>query len=130
MRLPSLRTLTLLAAAFAAVGTAIALPTVAYASVYSGQGILGGIAAATGLGGIVGATSITELIVKVINFILNVVLLLAVLAIIIAGIYLIVSNGEEGQKDKAKKIIMYAIIGIIVILLSRAIVIFVNNIFS
>ena len=102
----------------------------AHASVYGGGGLLQGLSAAAGLGGIVGASSITALIIKVITFILNLVLLLAVLAIIVAGIYLITSNGEEGQKDKAKKIIYYAIIGIIVVLLSRVIVTLVNHLFD
>lgn len=104
--------------------------TPAFASVYGGQGILAGISAAAGLGGISTSTSLRELIVRVIIFVLNFVLLLAVVAIIIAGIYLIVSNGDEGQKDKAKNIIIYALIGIVIILFSRLIVTFVNNLFS
>jgi hypothetical protein len=105
-----------------------ATPTLA--AVYGGQGILAGISAAAGLGGISTSTSIRDLIIRLILFVLNFVLLLAVVAIIIAGIYLIVSNGDEGQKDKAKNIILYALIGIVVILFSRLIVTFVNNLFS
>lgn len=107
----------------------VAVFQTAHAAVYGGQGLIAGINAASGLGGIVAATSITDLILKIINFILNLVLIVAVLAIIIAGIYLITSNGDEGQKDKAKKIIFYVIAGIILILLSKVIVLFVNNIF-
>ena len=70
------------------------------------------------------------LILKIINFILDIVLLVAVLAIIVAGIYLITSNGDEGQKDKAKKIVTYVIFGIILILLAKIIVLFVNKIFG
>jgi hypothetical protein len=43
---------------------------------------------------------------------------------------LIVSNGDDAQKEKAKKIVMYVVIGIILILFSRAIVILVNNTFG
>ncbi len=100
------------------------------ASVYTGNGLFSGINTLAGVGGISNATSITALIFKLIAFILNIVLLLAVAAIIIAGIYLIVSNGDEGSKDKAKTIVFYAIAGIILILFSRLIVIFVNNIFD
>ena len=103
----------------------------AYAdSVYGGGGITDGIANALGLGGISRISTIRELIVAIINFILDIILLLAVGAIIIAGVYLIMSNGEEGQKDKAKNIVFYAIAGIILALFSRVIVLFVNSIFS
>ncbi|MBP7114414.1 MAG: hypothetical protein KBA40_03100 [Candidatus Peribacteraceae bacterium] len=101
----------------------------AMAQVYGGCGILCGISSASGLTGLTTATSISELVFKIINFILDIALLLAVLAIIIAGLYLITSQGEEGQKDKAKKIIFYAIIGVLLILFSRAIVMLINSIF-
>ncbi len=102
----------------------------AEAAVFGGGGLIEGPNAASGLGGIAGALTIKELILKVILFILNIALLLAVVAIIVAGVYLIVSNGDEGQKDKAKKIVIYAVVGVILILLARLIVIFVNNIFT
>ncbi len=108
---------------------ALLMPT-AHAAVYGGSGLLGGLSAASGLGGIANSVSLSQLIVRVILFVLNIILLLAVVAIIVAGIYLIVSNGDEGQKDKAKKIILYAVLGIILILLSRLIVTFVNNVFG
>lgn len=101
----------------------------AMAQVYSGCGILCGISGASGITGLAQSTSISELILKIITFILDIALILAVLAIIIAGLYLITSNGDEGQKDKAKRIIFYAIIGILLILFSRAIVMVVNSIF-
>lgn len=105
------------------------VPIQAIAQVYNGGGVNAGIQAAGGLGGITGETSIIDIILRIIQFILDIALILAVLAIVIAGIYLITSNGDEAQKDKAKKIIYYVIIGIIVILFSRVIVVFVNNIF-
>ncbi len=101
----------------------------AMAQVYSGCGILCGISGASGITGLAQSTSISELILKIITFILDIALILAVLAIIIAGLYLITSQGDEGQKDKAKRIIFYAIIGILLILFSRAIVMVVNSIF-
>ncbi len=100
------------------------------AQVYGGCGLLCGINNAGGIEGLSQTTSLSELILMIISFVLDITLLLAVIAIIIAGIYLITSNGEEGQKDKAKKIIFYAIIGIILILLSRVIVLLVNSLFS
>ncbi len=72
--------------------------------------------------------NITDTITKVITYILNFVLIIAVLFVIVAGIRLIISGGDEGQKDKAKQTIIYVIVGIIIILLARVIVTFVNNI--
>lgn len=104
--------------------------TEAQAAVYGGGGVQEGINQASGLGGISNSTSVKDVIIRIINFILDLVLLLAVAAVIIAGIYLITSNGEKGQKDKAKKIIYYALIGVVVVLFSRTIVLLVNNLFS
>lgn len=72
--------------------------------------------------------TVRELIVQIIVVVLDFVTLIGLVSVIIAGLYLIVSNGDEGQKDKAKKIILYTIIGIVVIVFSRVIVTFFGNI--
>lgn len=74
--------------------------------------------------------TITELILRAIYFILNVILIVAVLAIIIAGVYLIVGMGSESSKDRAKNIILYTLIGILIILFSRSIVQFFMGLFT
>jgi hypothetical protein len=51
-----------------------------------------------------------------------------VVVIVIAGIRLVVSSGDEGAVDKAKKTILFAVIGLIIILLANAIVSIVANI--
>lgn len=61
-------------------------------------------------------------IITIIAAVLNFLALIAVIVIIIAGIRLIVSQGEEEQKEKAKKTILYAIIGLVVVLFARVIV--------
>lgn len=111
-------------------GAGLLIADQASAQVYGGPGLQGGLGILTGAGGINSTSDIKTLILTIIAFLLDIVLLLAVLAIIVAGIYLIVSNGDEAQKDKAKKIIFYAIAGIILILFARVIVMFVNNIFG
>ena len=70
------------------------------------------------------------LIIRLISIVLDFVLLIAVVFVIIAGIRLIVSGGDEAQKDKAKQTIIYVIIGIIVVLFARVIVSLVNNLFA
>lgn len=66
-------------------------------------------------------TSIT----KVINYLLTFLGILAVIMIIYAGILMIMAQGEEENVEKGKKIIIWAVVGIIVITLSYAIVNFV-----
>ena len=95
------------------------------ASVYGGPGLnITPIGGGTSLD-----TSVSSLVFSVIVFILDIVLIFAILAVIISGIYLIVSGGEEAQKDKAKNIILYCAIGILVVMLSRAIVVTMSSIF-
>lgn len=119
-----------LAARIAAAASSMAWTIVAYAAVFGGTSVQDGITQAAGLGGISPETSIVNIILKVINAILLIVLIIAVLVIIVAGLYLITSNGDEGQKDKAKKIILYCIIGILVIGFARVIVMWVNTLFD
>lgn len=61
-------------------------------------------------------------ILNIVRYILTFLALAAVIVIIIAGIRLILSQGEEEPKEKAKKTIFYAIIGLLVVLFSRIIV--------
>ncbi len=65
---------------------------------------------------------IRNVIIRALIFVLDFLALLAVVFIVIAGIRLIVSQGEDAQKDKAKKTILYVIIGLLVVLFARVIV--------
>lgn len=65
---------------------------------------------------------IRNTILKALTFVLNFLALAAVVFIVVAGIRLIVSQGEEEQKNKAKKTILYVIIGLLVVLFARVIV--------
>lgn len=66
--------------------------------------------------------SLRGTIISIIEAVLDFLALIAVIVIIIAGIRLIVSQGEDEQKEKAKKTILYAIIGLVVVLFARVIV--------
>lgn len=72
-------------------------------------------------------TDIKAALVDIITRVLDFILIIAVIFVIVAGIRLIVSGGNDEQKDKAKKTIIYVIIGIIVVLFARVIVTFVNT---
>lgn len=77
-----------------------------------------------------GTASLKDAIIRVVVAVLDFVILIAVIYVIVAGIRLIVSGGDEGEKDKAKQTIIYVIVGIIVVLFARVIVSFVNNAFA
>lgn len=71
-----------------------------------------------------------EKIVDFINYALTFIGILLLIVVIYAGILLIFSNGESESLDKPKKMILYALLGVIVIILSYAIVNFIANIMS
>jgi cytochrome bd-type quinol oxidase subunit 2 len=78
-------------------------------------------------GGVPTATSASDLILKVINWILAFIGSLAVLMIVVAGVMYITSGGDEGRVDKAKSFLTYSIVGLVVALLGYVIVLTVGN---
>ena len=98
---------------------AFLVSTDAYAAVYSGGGISDGITQAEG---IVGSGSLRDKVIAIVAEVLSYMALAAVVMIVIAGIRLVISQGEEDQKEKAKRTIIYAVIGLIIILLARGLV--------
>lgn len=75
------------------------------------------IAGATG-----GETSLRQLILTIVNYALTFLGILAVIMVIYGGFTYVASAGNDEAVGNAKKIIMYALIGIIIILLSFVIV--------
>lgn len=67
------------------------------------------------------------LLTKVINYFLGLVGLIAVLMLVIGGLRYITSAGNEGTLEKAKHTILYAIIGIVIVVLAYAIVFTITN---
>ncbi|MBT3293474.1 hypothetical protein HN512_02360 [Candidatus Peregrinibacteria bacterium] len=99
--------------------TAWATTTVAYGQIYQGGGIQEG---ATLAGDIVGSNDLRTTVINIIKEVLSYMALIAVVVIVIAGIRLVVSQGEDEPKEKAKKTIMYTVIGLIIILFARVLV--------
>ncbi|MBU2259593.1 hypothetical protein KKC44_03210 [Patescibacteria group bacterium] len=93
----------------------------ALAAVYSGGGIKTG-AERAGDTGVGGTTDLQGAIGNIVDEALTFVSLLAVTVIIIAGFYLILGLGNDSSKETAKKIIIYVIVGLLVIILSKAFV--------
>jgi len=94
----------------------------ALAQVYTGPGLQPG-AESLGVQGIQGG-SLRVTIANIVNKILTYVALIAVVMIIIAGLYLILSLGSDSAKETAKKIVIYTAIGLVLILLAKALVMF------
>lgn len=63
-----------------------------------------------------------DAVISFINYFLGFLGLIAVVMIIYAGVLLVTGQGEEEQINKGKKIILWAAIGILVIMLSYAFV--------
>lgn len=72
--------------------------------------------------GICASSSLTDLLVKVIKILLGLAGVIAVLILIVGGFWYITSSGNEEQVEKGKKAIINAIIGLVVVMLSYAIV--------
>ncbi|MBD3328222.1 hypothetical protein GF340_02850 [Candidatus Peregrinibacteria bacterium] len=77
----------------------------------------GRIADATG-----GQGSLRDLVLTFLNFFLGFLGIIAVIMIIYGGILYVTAAGNQESIDKGKKIILYSIIGIVIILLSFALV--------
>lgn len=69
-----------------------------------------------------GETSLRGLVLTVINYFLGFLGLVAVIMVVYGGVTYVISAGNDEQIGNAKKIIMYALIGIVIILLSFVIV--------
>ena len=81
-------------------------------------------------GELTGETDIESGIVNIMVAILKFMALVATIVIIIAGIRMLVSQGDESSLEKAKKAILWAIIGLIVILIAGGIVSIVTEVSS
>lgn len=87
-------------------------------SFFNGPGVAGGVTQT-----IQGGSS--NDFIRVISNALTLIGTLAVVAIIVAGVFLVVGGQEEANRERARRIIIYAIIGLIVIIAANAIVTFV-----
>lgn len=72
--------------------------------------------------GITTNVNMKKLVIGWIKFFLGIIAVIAVIALIYAGILMIVHMGDDSQIEKAKKIIIWAVVGIILVFLAFAIV--------
>ena len=69
-----------------------------------------------------GANQTRTSVIKVINFVLGFLALVAVIFVIVGGIRILAAGGNEDSVTKGRKTIIYAIIGLIIIFFARVIV--------
>ena len=74
-----------------------------------------------------GGGDIRATITAVITALLGLMALIATVIIIISGIRMVVSQGEQEAVEKSKKTILYAVLGLILIAIAAAIVAFVKT---
>ena len=78
--------------------------------------------------GLAGAGSFSEVVVAVIQILLYIVASISVLFLIIGGFRYVTAHGNEEQAEAAKKTIIHSIIGLIIVILSFAIIAIITNI--
>lgn len=94
------------------------LPLSALATAYTISDDVGG---SVGLG----TADLKTTVINIISWVLGILALVAVVMIIIGGFQWLTAAGNEEKIEKAKKVISAAVIGLIIVLLAWAIVIFV-----
>jgi len=111
----------LIAAAFVAVVAPIAIASPALAQGEPTPFSIEDVGSRIGLGG----ADLKETVLNIIQLLLGLMTLIAVALIIYAGFVWLTAAGNEENVEKAKRIISAAVVGLIIVLLAWAIVIFV-----
>lgn len=75
------------------------------------------------------SSNIAAFIIRFVNFLAGIIGSFAFLAIVVGGVIMVTSGGQEGAVTKGKDIIKYAIIGLIVAVSAYFITTFVQSIF-
>lgn len=104
----------------------LALPSATSAAVFGGGGLQQGVQAAQYIQG-VAQGNLRTTVEKALNAVINMLGLLAAVSIVVCGIMLIFSLGNEETAGKAKKGVMYSAIGLLVILFAKAIITFITR---
>jgi ABC-type Fe3+ transport system permease subunit len=95
----------------------LAMPTLALA-----QGLGQNVPAFQGTSGGTTVTDLVNAIVTIVNILLALVAIIAVVFVVIGGVRYITSQGDEDAVEAAKNTIIYAVVGLIVIILSAVLI--------
>ena len=82
---------------------------------------------ANAAGGGASSPSINSIVATVVNILSGIVGVVAVVMIVIAGFKYVTSGGDEGGIRSAKNTLVYAIVGLVIVVLAQSIVAFVLN---
>lgn len=74
-----------------------------------------------------GEADLKDTVINILQWVLGILALVAVVMVIIGGFQWLTSAGNEEKIERAKRVISSAVIGLIIVLLAWAIVIFVAN---
>lgn len=66
--------------------------------------------------------TIEELIKKIVEFLQQLALVVTALVIVLAGFYFVTAAGEPAKVNQGKKMILYALIGLAIILMAQGII--------
>lgn len=76
------------------------------------------------------ADSFTELMDAIINIIFYLAIAVAPIMIIVAGFYFITAAGEPEKINTAKKMILWTLIGLLIVFLAKALIVFFGEMFG
>jgi len=76
----------------------------------------------TNAGAFASTTTLTALALKVLNFLLSIIGVLAIIMMVIGGILYVTAGGDENRVDTGKKIVLYSIVGVALSLASLALI--------
>jgi hypothetical protein len=68
------------------------------------------------------APTIPYLLMNILNFLLQIFGLVAIIALVISGIFYLTAGGDEDRIKSAKKSVLYSIVGIVVALMGMIII--------
>ena len=96
------------------------------AQVFNGAGLQGGVNEASQIQGPTQG-SLRQVILSLFHQALGFLAIAAVVMIVIAGFTFVLSAGSDTAKDRAKKMIQYTVIGLLIVLFARSLVGFFMN---
>lgn len=72
-------------------------------------------------------TTLTDIIGKLIDFLLTVALIICPLMIVVGGFFYITAAGDPAKANKGRQVMVYAAIGLVIILISKGLVVAVQK---
>lgn len=91
------------------------------AQTFNGPGLYGGVDQAAYIEGPAPMT-LRAIVLVYLYAALGFLAMAAVIMIVVAGVWMILSAGNETAKDRAKKIVLYTIIGLVIVFIARSVV--------